>query len=376
VPRRGAKAPSTGDELTGGSVTVVAGSIRSQDDDDALSVKLSIWDTEITMRADGAELGNWEVADVNIRPIDAFSFEFTAEGDRLIFTPDDPTAFAANSLVSGRGGGRKSRKAKRKAAEPRPAPVDQGSAPAATKRREKRRAKDIAQPSKPSRRERKAAEKASAEREPAQSNSGPPMSPPSPPTSAVRTEAVPSPVRNVQIGSGRITDSTTVAAEESPGIRIPAFREPVELQVSAEPLGVGEPGELPVRAEPLGVREPGELPVSTEPAGVPEPQPELVELPEKPRRRKMTRLKRAAPEERAGPETPEEMSEEDNEKPNRLWIRALDTARKYDFLGLDRVPVNESLRGQEHQHTWDHRVAPSSGPGRYICTICGEIRRP
>ena len=60
---------------------------------------------------------------------------------------------------------------------------------------------------------------------------------------------------------------------------------------------------------------------------------------------------------------------------NGMWIRALDVARKYDTFGLDRVPIDESLRGREHQHTWDHRVAASSGLGKHICTICGAIRR-
>ena len=58
-----------------------------------------------------------------------------------------------------------------------------------------------------------------------------------------------------------------------------------------------------------------------------------------------------------------------------MWIRTLDTARHHDFFGLDRVQINEDLRGQVHEHTWDHRVAPKAGPGKHICTICGRIRR-
>ncbi len=71
----------------------------------------------------------------------------------------------------------------------------------------------------------------------------------------------------------------------------------------------------------------------------------------------------------------EDVEEEPDKGPNRLWIRAIDVARRYDLLGLDRVPIDESLRGQEHQHTWEHRVATASGAGAHICTICGKIRR-
>jgi len=194
---------------------VIPGSIRNPDEADALSVKLSISDTEITMRADGTELGNWPSTDVSIRRIDSTSFEFIAEGDRLIFLPDDPATFGHSPLIGGRAastGSRKGRKPKEK-------------------------------PSKPSRRDRKAA------------------------AEAARAETVRS------------------------------------------------------------------------------PQPDEV------------------------------LSSGPKEKRNRAWIRALDTARRYDIFGLDRVPIDEGLRGQEHQHTWDHRVAASYGPGKHICTICGRIRR-
>ena len=76
MPRRGAKSPSSEGGLTGGSVTVVSGSIRTPDDPETLKVKLSIWDTEITMRVDGVELGNWDESEISIRAIDSTSFEF------------------------------------------------------------------------------------------------------------------------------------------------------------------------------------------------------------------------------------------------------------------------------------------------------------
>ncbi len=71
---------------------------------------------------------------------------------------------------------------------------------------------------------------------------------------------------------------------------------------------------------------------------------------------------------------PKEKKEEPKEKRASMWIRSLDTARRYDIFGLDRVPVDPNLRGTDHQHTWDHRVVAGSGPGRHICTICGRIR--
>jgi hypothetical protein len=63
------------------------------------------------------------------------------------------------------------------------------------------------------------------------------------------------------------------------------------------------------------------------------------------------------------------------DKKDGRWIRTLDTARRYGMFSLDRVPVDESLRGKEHRHTYDHRAAASSGPGKHICTICGKITR-
>ena len=61
---------------------------------------------------------------------------------------------------------------------------------------------------------------------------------------------------------------------------------------------------------------------------------------------------------------------------HRAWMGAIDFARQYDLFGLDRVQVTPEQRlDPTHSHTWNHRVAPTSGPGRYVCTICGAIRR-
>ena len=256
---------------------IISGSIRNPDQADALSVMLSVGDAEITMRANGAEVGSWPSAAVRIRPIDATSFEFIAEGDRLIFVPEDPTAFDESPLVGGgaaHSGSRKGRRSKKSdGAKPK---LGADQAPPKEGRRLRRRAAthepSKEKPSKPSRRDRKAA------------------------AAAARAEAVP----------------------------------------------------VPPRVRPTPTAAPSLARRDSEP-------------PTEPRKRD------------PGPD--EAPSRRFKDRRNRAWLRTLDTARKYDIFGLDRVPVNKGLRGQQHQHTWDHRVAPPSGPGQRICTICGGIRR-
>jgi hypothetical protein len=354
--------------LAGDSVTVVSGSIRTPDDPEALRVKLSIWDTEITMRVDGVELGNWEESEIGIRSIDSTSFEFVAEGDQLVFTPDDPSAFVATSLVKRRvpGGGRKKRrKAKEKTERAPAAAVVEDPLPAEVSRRGKRRSDEKSRAAKPSRRERKAAERERADSEAAEIDASGVVSPAPVRESTVRRGTVPTPIGRTTVGSVASADRDGVALEESPTIGIRTFREPKPEPVDPLPRVERGPSELmePGLVDPLPRVEPG-----------------LVDLPAPAPRQTRFRLKYSAREGRtdefpSSQPASEEPEEERSTQTNRLWIRALDLARKYDFLGLDRVPVNESLRGQEHQHTWDHRVAPSSGPGKYICTICGEIRR-
>lgn len=55
-------------------------------------------------------------------------------------------------------------------------------------------------------------------------------------------------------------------------------------------------------------------------------------------------------------------------------IRVIDFARNYSIFSLDRVPVDVSLRGKAHEHTWDHVTARASGPSHHICTVCGKFR--
>lgn len=274
---------------------VIAGSIRNPDETDALSVKLSIRETEITMFADGAELGNWLCTAVIVRRIDSTSFEFIAEGDRLIFVPDDPATFGDIPLVDGgatSAGSRRGRKAKKKShrTEPR-LEADQASHEEGRPlgRRSVGQEPSTEKASKPSRRDRKAA------------------------AEAARAEAPPSEV-----------------------VPVPPSTVPRPIATTSE-----------------------------------DERPADDDVPSEARGRGRTRSGLAV----LGREPDRASSKVFEKKSNGVWIRTLDMARHYDIFGLDRVPIDEGLRGQEHQHTWDHRVVASSGLGRHICTICGETRR-
>jgi hypothetical protein len=274
---------------------VFAGSIRNPDETDALSVKLSIRDTEIALFADGAELGTWPSTAVTIRRIDSASFEFIAEGDRLIFVPDDPATFGDIPLVDGGAastGSRRGRKSKKKSdgtesrLESDQASHEDGRPPG---RRPAAQEPSTEKASKPSRRDRKTAAEAARA-------GAPPL------------EVVPVPPSSVPRLIATTSDDERPAADDAP----------------SEVRGRGRP------RSGLAV---------------------------------------------LGPELDRASSKVFEKKSNGVWIRTLDMARHYDIFGLDRVPIDERLRGQEHQHTWDHRVVASSGLGRHICTICGETRR-
>jgi hypothetical protein len=305
-------------------VTVVSGSIRPPDDDDALSVKISIWDTEVTMRANGSELGNWPTNAVGIRSLDAKSFEFIAEGDHLIFTPDDPEEFRRHPLVRGvKGEGRKKRRKRERKVDPGPPELAWHEESAEETRRRNQRPKAQPQPEvKPeprrlNRRERKAAPAAGG--------------------------------RVVKDVEAEALDSRTPGV--STVVEVPDFTQPAE---AAMPSRLAEPAAEPRPAKKAKVAKvkaakPGAPAKALKPAKVARQRPERTPVGER-----FSGLK---------------------ERRHAVWLFTLDQARKYDLFGLDRVPVNESMRGREHQHTWEHRVAPQTGPGSYICTICGTRRR-
>jgi hypothetical protein len=238
------------------------------------------------MDADGAELGRWPATAVAIRRFGKTAFEFVAEGDRLIFTPDDPAAFGDSPIAVGQDvdfDGRKRRRSKKGSDGTGPQPVmDEDSFE--EQRSAAREAKQ--QPTRP-----RAGKRSRRHRTAAAEPAGPDL------------------------------DRLDVAPDAPP-----AVTEPADTTVDKAP------------------------------------QPIDATLSDGPR-------------ERVSPEVDDTPSTKLTARTNRLWIRALDIARKYDTFGLDRVPIDANLRGREHQHTWDHRVAATSGLGQHICTICGAIRR-
>ncbi len=91
MPRWMTRASRNEDRPLDGVAAVVSGSIRSSEEADELRVEISIADAEITMRADGTELGSWPATAVAVRRIDSTGFEFIAEGDRLRSRRPRPT---------------------------------------------------------------------------------------------------------------------------------------------------------------------------------------------------------------------------------------------------------------------------------------------
>jgi len=297
LPRWRARASRSDEGLVGGSFVEVYGSIRNPDETDALSVELTIADTEITLRADGNELGRWPASAVSIQRIDSTGFELIAEGDRLIFTPVDPAAFGEIPIIAGHRAGagkRMGRKSKRKMkqsddAEPKLAWYQ--DFPGEERRPPQRAAQESPQESS----------------------------------------------RNTPRRRHKTPVESAVAEDDNPGA------EPAPPSTGAGPV------DATLEAK--------------------QPQADMASSNGR-RRRKPGRSAPAKDRETDGAR-----SKEPTKRSTVVWLRALDVARKYDAFGLDRVPIDTSLRGREHQHTWDHRVAASSGLGKHICTICGAIRR-
>ena len=108
---------------------VAEGTIQTPDDVDGLDVSIRIDVSRITMRSGDTDLGSWPTGAVTITRIDDEQFVFVAEGDRLLFSPNDVDAFAAHPGVLDDTGTRQRRK-KRTAqapeapsAEPQPPPA-------------------------------------------------------------------------------------------------------------------------------------------------------------------------------------------------------------------------------------------------------------
>ena len=297
------KASRVQDQPLGGSLVVFSGSLRSPHEPDALSVKLSIRDSEITMHADDTELGSWPATAVHIRRFGGRAFEFIAEGDRLIFTPDDPATFGDSPIVGSHDadtGGRKRRKSKKRSEEAEPKLAWDQDHPDEYPHARQGAAQDSPKdrPRKRSRRRRSAAAEPAGAR--ALSLDDVPVAP--------STEPGPNDVTR-----GDVQPATDTASSDGRRQRKSRRKRPVLIPEGDD----AESSEPTAKGNRAWIRA----------------------------------------------------------KSDRAWIRALDIARKYDTFGLDRVPIDVNLRGGEHQHTWDHRVAATSGLGKHICTICGAIRR-
>ena len=243
-----------------------SGSVRSPGERNPLSVTLTINGTDVTLRSGDLELGTWQTSDVEISAVDATRFAFVAEGDRLIFTADDPTSFASHPLV-------------------RPYPGSQEAKDSQPKRNRKKK------------------------------RSRTPAPPPEP---AVMETAPP---------AGDLYEVATDVAAVAPADEPAEVDQPAVDQMSAEPVV--------------------EATASTTDTGHLNDTGGRDENPER----------KTASAGRGGP-----------------WIRTLDMARRNGLFGLDRVQVTEGLRGQEHQHTFDHGAAAGYGPSKHICTICGKVK--
>ncbi len=317
MPRKKAGAPRAEDGSIGDSRLVAFGAVRAPDEVDALSVDLTIDDFEITMSAGRAEIGSWLISTVTIRRIDDASFEFIAEGDRLIFVPEDPATFGDHPAVG--------------------EPEDDKR----QRRRQKEEVKAAKVSAKQARREAKAAKKADDRDE----------------------KLNPRRVSSKERQGGRWMGGETEPPEVEPSDPALADRKTAIEAVSAGGLTGRE--SAPDQAEAIVAYE----------------QSRAVTEPTTEDRRRVKWRRRHAVEESEPDEEREhdgdigDASEEREDDLNHLWIRTLDMARRYDLFGLDRVPIDENIRGQEHEHTWDHRVAASSGAGAHICMICGKIRR-
>ena len=285
MPLRKARSSRAAHEPDDAVLVSFSGSLRSPHEADALTVNLGLQAGEITMHAADTELGRWPATAVDIRRFGKTAFEFTAEGDRLIFTPDDPVTFGDSPIVVGRDAetdNQKRRRSKKRPEEDKPQLVEDG-----TPLEERRAAREAKQESANGRAKRRSRRRRKVAKELA--------------------------------GSER--DDLDIASVARPDVPEPNDTTADEAH---QPADVASSNGRKKRSSP----EDGDA--------------------------RSTDLKQGF---------------------RGAWILAIDLARKYDTFGLDRVPIDTSLRGGDHQHTWDHRVAATSGLGRRICTICGAIRR-
>ncbi|MDJ0791558.1 MAG: hypothetical protein QNJ71_06650 [Acidimicrobiia bacterium] len=273
-----------------GLPTLMTGSIRNPNEDEALTVTLSMHATGFALHADDVALGSWSADEVEIVPLGDRAFEFVAEGDRLIFVPDDLDAFLTRLN------------------------------PDATRRKRRKRASSSGAGAKP------ASSPGDGER-----------------PSASGTETTPERDQPRKVPPSRPRPKTRPKPKAKPTTSATAGR-----QTATAPAATAA-------AAPRS-------------AGNRKAQIKAIKLRRKPKPDKQQRAQTQKPA-AAVPTTA--VADEDREG---RWIRTIDSARRYGLFGLDRVPVDRNLRNQEHRHTYDHRAAATSGPARYVCTICGKVR--
>ena len=327
---------------------VYAGALRDPNESGALTVTLSVWSDQIVMHNDDVELGEWSRGSVRIIPLDSSSYEFVAEGDRLIFIPDDRAEFDAVATPSVPSGSpqaadqRKMSKSRsgsaKKTSRSTVARVTSAIPSSATTKRIKK----AKQPKKT-----KAAAAATAS-EPSQSTTKKPK--------RIRTRAA------------RASD-TSAAHTDTPSRPWRRAKTKPTAQQDPKPATSAEPRQPVVPdVTPSG----GAVATTIRRNTAVEAE---VDGPKKQRRSLKARRAKVSSPSGGRTEAPAqgEATTTGWVKPKR-WIRLIDSVRVYSVFGLDRVPVDTSLRGSEHQHTWDHRAAASSGPSKHICTICGRLK--
>lgn len=270
-------------------VAVFDGSLRNLYDTSGLDVTLSLTADQISVVSDDGDLGTWPIDAVAICPYDTISYEFYAEGDLLLFTPNDPVGFRTSPFVVGlppEPEHHKQRAPRRRSASPKA-----GRAIADARKKKARRADKKA-------------------RESTEAASGKPPSPsapsPSPAEEAPRAQI--SPPRD-----GDVPDTAAVVPPSD------ADEPALEAEVPPTPNGdTRDPGGSDSEEVKQAAAKPGML--------------------------------------------------------TSVWLGVLDRVRRRDILDLNRVPVDRKLRGHEHTHTWDHRVATGEGLTNHLCTICGKVR--
>ena len=333
-------------------MAVFDGTLRNLYDAVGIDVTLSLTGDKVTVISDDGEMGTWPITSAAIRSFDSGSYEFYAEGDLLLFTPDDLVGFRTSPFVVGLPPdteGRKRHRSKNMEApakpesravrpEPEAVKAPKKKSPVAKKtkkklpvvKRKRSRTSRVAEKAssgpvkKPSRSERKA----TAETNTPTAGDEQERAPVAPEPDPAETRAV---AESVEASARDLPEPDPVDAdqEREPVVRAPEDREPGRPEHAA----AAEPAEAPARdgREPVRV----------------DAEPEQESVAAAPANGRM----------RSG-----------------VWIRALDAARRYDVFDLNRVPIDKSLRGREHQHTWDHRVATAEGVAGRVCTICGKIR--